>query len=197
MLFLSRTDVEQCGLSLADCIDACEEALSGKAAGACELAPKLGLSPRPGALFHAMPARIPDVAGLKWISVFPDRRPALRALIVLNDLESGAPVAILEGTHLTALRTAAGTAIAARRLARGDTETVAIIGPGLEGRTNLAALRLVLPRLRRCRAWAPARATGEKSATGMSREHGLGVEPADSAEAACREAGAVVTCAPW
>src|SRR3954462_11031641 len=137
MLFLSRTDVEQCGLSLADCIDACEEALSGKAAGACELAPKLGISPRPGALFHAMPARIPGVAGMKWISVFDDQRPALSALIVLNDLATGAPPAIVEGTHLTALRPASATPIAARRLALSNAETVAIIGPGLEGRMNL------------------------------------------------------------
>jgi ornithine cyclodeaminase/alanine dehydrogenase len=197
VLFLSRADVEKCGLSLGDCIDACEQALSAKAAGTCEMPPKLGVSPRPGALFHAMPARIPDVAGLKWISVFADRRPALSALIVLNDLETGAPRAIVEGTYLTALRTAAATAIAARRLARSDAETVAIIGPGLEGRTNLAALKLVLPGLRRCRAWAPSRATAERYAVEMSREHGIDVEAADSAEAACRDAAVVVTCAPW
>jgi ornithine cyclodeaminase/alanine dehydrogenase len=197
MLFLSHTDVERCGLTLGDCIDACEEALSAKAAGTCEMPPKLGVSPRAGALFHAMPARLPGIAGLKWISVFPDRRPALSALIVLNDLETGAPTAILEGTYLTALRTAAATAIAARRLARSDAETVAIIGPGLEGRTNLAALKLVLPGLRRCRAWAPSRGTAEKYAAEMSREHGIAVEAADSAEAACREAEIVVTCAPW
>jgi ornithine cyclodeaminase/alanine dehydrogenase len=197
VLFLSRADVERCGLSLGDCIDACEQALSAKAAGTCEMPPKLGVSPDPRALFHAMPARIPGVAGLKWISVFPDRRPALSALIVLNDLETGAPVAILEGAYLTALRTPAATAIAARRLARPDLETIAVIGPGLQGRTHLAALRLVLPRLRRCRAWAPSRATAEKYAAEMSREHGIEVEAADSAEAACRDAGIVVTSAPW
>ncbi|MFL5279387.1 MAG: ornithine cyclodeaminase family protein [Myxococcales bacterium] len=197
MLFLSRTDVEQCGLSLADCIDACEEALSAKAAGACELAPKLGIAPRPGALFHAMPARIPGVAGMKWISVFPDRRPALTALIVLNDLDNGAPLAIVEAAHLTALRTPAATAIAARRLARPESRTIAIVGPGLQGRAHLAALRLVLPRLHRCRAWAPSRATAERFAEEMSREHGIEVEAAESAEAACREADIVATCAPW
>jgi ornithine cyclodeaminase/alanine dehydrogenase-like protein (mu-crystallin family) len=197
VLFLSRADVERCGLTLADCIEACEEALSAKAAGLCEMPPKLGVSPHAGALFHAMPARIPGVAGLKWISVFPDRRPALTALIVLNDLETGAPLAILEGAHLTALRTPAATAIAARRLASADVETTAVIGPGQQGRAHLAALRLVLPRLRRCRAWAPSRATAERFAAEMSREHGLEVEAADSAEAACRDAHMVVTCAPW
>jgi ornithine cyclodeaminase/alanine dehydrogenase-like protein (mu-crystallin family) len=197
VLFLSRADVERCGLSLGDCIDACEQALAAKAAGLCEMPPKLGVSPRPGALFHAMPARLPDVAGLKWISVFPDRRPALSALIVLNDLETGAPIAILEGTYLTALRTAAATAIAARRLARKDVETIAVIGPGLEGRTNLAALKLVLPRLRRCRAWAPSEAMAERYAVEMSHEHGIDVEASVSAEAACNEAEVVVTCAPW
>jgi ornithine cyclodeaminase/alanine dehydrogenase-like protein (mu-crystallin family) len=197
MLFLSGADVERCGLSLRDCIDACEEALRAKALGACEMPPKLGVSPRPGALFHAMPARLPDVAGMKWISVFSDRRPPLSALIVLNDLDTGAPTAIIEGTYLTALRTAAATAIAARRLARTDAERVAVIGPGLEGRTNLAALKVVLPRLRRCRAWAPSRATAERYAAEMSREHGIGVEAADSAEAACHDADVIVTAAPW
>jgi ornithine cyclodeaminase/alanine dehydrogenase-like protein (mu-crystallin family) len=194
MLFLSRADVERCGLSLADCIDACEEALRAKAAGLCEMPPKLGVSPRPGAILHAMPARLPDVVGMKWISVFPDR---LSALIVLNDLDSGAPIAIVEATYLTALRTAAATAIAARRLARSDAETLAVIGPGLEGRMHLAALKLVLPRLRRCRAWAPSRTTAERYANEMSREHGLEVEAADSADAACRDADVVATCAPW
>ncbi|TMB32376.1 MAG: ornithine cyclodeaminase family protein, partial [Deltaproteobacteria bacterium] len=193
----SRADVERCGLSLGDCIGACEEALSAKTQGKIEMPPKLGISPRPGALFHAMPARLPDVAGMKWISVFPDRRPALTALIVLNDLETGAPVAIVEGAYLTALRTPAATAIAARRLAWPGVETIAVIGPGQQGRMHLAALKLVLPRLRRCRAWAPSRATAERYAAEMSREHGIEVEAADSAEAACRDAGVVVTCAPW
>jgi len=195
VLFLSGADVERCGLSLGDCIDACEEALTDKAAGRCELPPKLGVSPRPGALFHAMPARLPGIAGMKWISVFPDR--PLTALIVLSDVETGAPVAILEGAHLTALRTPAATAIAARRLAAPGTETVAIVGPGAQGRAHLAALKLVLPRLRRCRAWAPSRATAARFAAEMSREHGIEVEAADSPEAACRDAGVVATCAPW
>jgi ornithine cyclodeaminase/alanine dehydrogenase len=195
MLFLSRADVERCGLSIADCVDACEQALRAKAAGLCEMPPKLGVSPRPGAILHAMPARLPDVVGMKWISVFPHR--GLSALIVLNDLDSGAPTAIVEATVLTALRTAAATAIAARRLARTGSETLAVIGPGLEGRTNLAALRVVLPRLRCCRAWAPSRATAERYAVEMSREHGIAVEAADSAEAACRDADVVATAAPW
>jgi ornithine cyclodeaminase/alanine dehydrogenase len=103
----------------------------------------------------------------------------------------------MEATYLTALRTAAATAIAARRLARDDAETIAIIGPGLEGRTNLAALKIVLPRLRRCRAWAPSRATAERYAAEMSREHSLDVHAADSPEAACGGADVVVTAAPW
>jgi len=197
VLFLSHDDVEKCGLSLGDCIDACEEALAAKAAGLCEMPPKLGVSPGPRALFHAMPARIPGVAGLKWISVFPDRRPALTALIVLNDLETGAPVAILDGAHLTALRTPAATAVAARRLAAPEVETIAIIGPGHQGRAHLAALRLVLPRLRRCRAWAPSRETAVRFAAEMSREHGIEVEATGSAETACRDAGVVAICAPW
>jgi len=195
VLYLSGADVERCGLTLGDCIEACEEALSAKAAGTCEIPPKLGVSPRPGALFHAMPARLPGIAGMKWISVFPDR--PLTALVVLSDVETGAPVAILDGAHLTALRTPAASAIAARRLAAPDVETIAIIGPGAQGRAHLAALRLVLPRLRRCRVWGPSRATRERFAAEMSRGHGLEVEAADSPEAACRDAGVVATCAPW
>jgi ornithine cyclodeaminase/alanine dehydrogenase-like protein (mu-crystallin family) len=72
-----------------------------------------------------------------------------------------------------------------------------VIGPGLEGRLHLAALKLVLPRIHRCRAWAPSRPTARRYAAEMSREHRIDVEAADSAEAACREADVVVTCAPW
>jgi len=127
-----------------------------------------------------MPARLPGIAGMKWISVFPDR--PLTALVVLSDVETGAPVAILDGAHLTALRTPAASAIAARRLAAPDVETIAIIGPGAQGRAHLTALRLVLPRLRRCRVWGPSRATRERFAAEMSRGHGLEVEAADSPE---------------
>ena len=74
MLFLTNVDVEAVRLELADVIDIVAAALSQKAAGSVELPPKLGLSPRPGAVLHAMPARIGEALGMKWIASFPANR---------------------------------------------------------------------------------------------------------------------------
>jgi len=203
LLYLSAADAERCGVPMRDVIDLVQLALFEHGLGRTEMPPKLGIHPQPGTLLHAMPAlvRAANAAGVKWVSAFPQNRerglPAVTGMIVLNDPETGLAQAIMDATWITAVRTAASTAVACRKLAPLDAETLAIIGPGVLGRTNVTALREVLPQLRRVRAYAPRRETVDRFVHDIQVQHGLEVQAVNSAEDAVHYAEVVVTAAPW
>jgi ornithine cyclodeaminase/alanine dehydrogenase len=96
-----------------------------------------------------MPALISGMkaAGIKWVSGFPEnyRRglPYIHGLVILNDPDTGIPLSVLDATWITAMRTGAATALAARHLARPDSRSLGIIAAGVQGRSNLAALASV------------------------------------------------------
>jgi ornithine cyclodeaminase/alanine dehydrogenase len=81
---------------------------------------------------------------MKWIGAFPENRarglPQISGVIVINDSETGVPVAILDARWVTAKRTAAASALAARNLAHPDVSTLGILSCGVQGRNHLAAL---------------------------------------------------------
>ena len=194
MLFLNHADVEAVGLELSDVVEIVAATLAAKAAGAVELPPKLGLAPREGAVLHAMPARVGEAIGIKWISSFPGNRqrglPPTTGLIVLNDAQTGIPSAVLDADWTTTARTGAVAAVAARHLAVANPQVAAIVGPGRIGAAALRALRLVLP-LRLARAWAPRAETAQR----FARE--LGAEASPTLEEAVRGADVIITAAPW
>jgi ornithine cyclodeaminase/alanine dehydrogenase len=195
MLFLGQSEVVAAGLGMPDVVEIVASALADKAAGRIELPPKLGLSPRPGAVLHAMPARVGDAVGMKWIASFPENRarglPPTAGIVVLNDATTGVPRAVLDADWITTMRTGAVAGVAARMLARPGAAVAAILGPGRVGAAALEALRLTLPGLRSVRAWAPRAETARRFAT----EHGA--EAAATAEEAVRGADVIVTAAPW
>jgi ornithine cyclodeaminase/alanine dehydrogenase-like protein (mu-crystallin family) len=121
--------------------------------------PKPGIHTRPDAFIHAMPAynKSRDAAGMKWISGYPLNTqrglPYISGLMILNDPDTGLPLAVMDATWITAMRTGAATAVAARYLARPESKTVAILGCGVQGRTNLQALQVVLKGLDNVRAY--------------------------------------------
>ena len=86
---------------------------------------------------HAMPAYIPALRsiGIKWVGGYPENQnrglPYITGLIVLNDDETGIPLTVMDCTWITGMRTGAATALAAKYLARPDSETVGILGCGL------------------------------------------------------------------
>lgn len=151
ILYLSYKDVESLGLSLESIIEAVEDAFRQKGKGLVEMPPKPGIHPRRDAFIHAMPAYLKgsDAAGMKWISGFPQNPkrglPYIAGILVLNDPETGLPIAIMDATWLTAYRTAGATAVAAKYLARDDSEVLAILGCGTQGRSHTLMLSKVLP----------------------------------------------------
>ena len=151
LLYLSRADVEAVGLEMATIIDRLETAFREKGQGRVEVPPKPGIHPQKDAFIHAMPAYIPAMAaaGVKWVSGFPEnyRRdlPYISGLLILNDPETGLPIAVMDCTWITAKRTAAATALAAKYLARQDSRSLGVLGCGVQGRTHLEALCLLFP----------------------------------------------------
>jgi ornithine cyclodeaminase/alanine dehydrogenase len=114
--------------------------------------PKPGIHPGGGDNFiHAMPAYIPALksAGIKWVGGFIENHkrdlPYITGLLILNDVETGLPLAVMDCVWITAMRTGAATALSARYLARPESSVVGILGCGVQGRTNLEALKVLFP----------------------------------------------------
>jgi len=196
-LLLSEADVREL-LTMPDLIAAMEQALDAFSAGGV-LQPVrtiLDLADR-HAFFGLMPAYIPSAPalGAKLVTVYHSNLsrglPSHLATILLFDPETGALDAILDGRYITEVRTAAVSAVSAKKLARKDASTLAILGSGVQARSHFEALRHVRD-LREVRAWSPTRANLD----GFARETGAQAMP--SAEAAIRGADviALVTSSP-
>jgi ornithine cyclodeaminase/alanine dehydrogenase-like protein (mu-crystallin family) len=203
LLYLAHADVAAAAPPLAEIIEAVALALTEKAHGRVLLPPKHTLHPYPGTLLQAMPAWVEaaHAAGLKWVSAFPQNKqrglPALTGLIIVNDPETGLPEAIMDAAWITAARTGAATAVAARALARSDSQTLGLLGAGVQARANVAALKQVLSKLGRVVVYAPRTETVEVFRREVSAEHGLDVQAVSSPEQAVREADVMVTATTW
>jgi ornithine cyclodeaminase/alanine dehydrogenase len=202
LLYLSQAEVESVGLTMAEIIDLLETAFEEKGAGCVEMPPKPGIHPGEGDNFiHAMPAYIPamNAAGVKWVSGFPENHkrglPYITGLLILNDPETGVPLSVMDCVWITAMRTAAATAVAARRLARSDSSVLGILGCGVQGRTNTEALQ-VLFSLERVMAYDVRPEAMEGFARRVSAELDLEVVPVDHPREAVTNCDLVVTAGP-
>ena len=137
--------------SLSEQISIVDRTYRAMARGMVEMPPKIGVHPRGDAFLHAMPAylREGDVVAMKWVSGFPDNParglPYISGLIIVNDAESGIPVAILDAAEITAARTAAVSGLCVRTWAPEGWSRAAILGCGEQGRFHAAILRFLNP----------------------------------------------------
>jgi ornithine cyclodeaminase/alanine dehydrogenase len=199
ILYLSNADVVACGLGLADVELAVEAMFASKAEGRAVMKPKLALHAPDQALFLASPGVMdqPPYAGLKWVGVAGNEArglPHIAGLILLSDAESGMPVAVMDARWITGVRTAAITAVAARRLARRDSATIGFVACGLQARAHLAALRPHFP-LSLVRAYS-RRLTTAKAFAEEVRAEGLDAEAVMDPRDAVAEMDIVVTSTP-
>ena len=160
VLLLSRNDVMELALSPQDVVSVVEEALREHAAGTYEMHPKIGVHPTgtdPANFIHAMPAYLHRLGacGLKWVAGFANNYreglPNVTGLQVYNDTATGIPLAVMDCSYLTGLRTAAVSAIVAQRCAHSHAETLALVGCGFEGTMHLWFLTTGIPSLRHVR----------------------------------------------
>jgi alanine dehydrogenase len=143
VLLLSEAEVREL-LDLRELIDALEAGFGALSAGELAVADRTGVTLPDGLLLSMVGAR--DVVAVKNVTVFEGNQPPLEthlATIALYDRQTGACRAFMDGTHVTAVRTAAASALAARHLARADARSLLIVGAGVQARWHLAALGLV------------------------------------------------------
>ena len=164
--YLSRRDVEGIDLCAREIADRLEHLLIAERAGEAWEAPKSSITRGPGHLSLALlsAAREPALAVLKTVGVSPDNAarglPHIGGVIVVHDGDSGMPVAILDAQCITAVRTAAISLVAARRLARAESKSIGFIGCGVQAASHLDALAAELP-IERIVAFSRRRASTE------------------------------------
>ena len=202
LLYLSQAEVVSVGVSMAEIIELLETAFLEKGKGKVEMPPKPGIHPGDGDNFiHAMPAYIPALnsAGIKWVSGFPENfkrnLPYITGLLILNDHETGLPIAVMDCVWITAMRTAAATAVAARRLARPESSNLGVLGCGVQGRTNTEALNVLFP-LERVMAYDVDPKAARSYADEISSRFNLDVTVADTPKDALTGCHMVVTAGP-
>jgi len=163
------------------------------ARGEVEMPPKIGVHPRPDAFLHAMPAylRELDVVAMKWVSGYPENParglPAISGVIVVNDAETGVPLAVLDAAEITAARTAAASGACVQAFAAAGWGAVAVLGCGEQGRYHCEVLRALNPECE-IRAYDPV--------TERARDVCQGVIVADDPRAAVAGSDVVVTAGP-
>ena len=207
MLVLSRSEVEEL-LDLDALVDALAAAHAELSAGDASLPPRVAAFAEAG-LLGAMPGYLPSprtlqvsglqpgvagsagdassgVLGCKLVTLFPGNRdrPTHQAAIVVFDPATGTPVALMDGTYITATRTAAASALAARLLARPDARVLAILGTGVQARTHARALA-------RVRAWDEVLVAGRDPEKAEQLADEMGAVAAPSFEAAVLDADVV------
>lgn len=201
LLYLSQKDVASVGLTMAEIIDALEQMFREKGEGRVEMPPKPGIHTMPDAFIHAMPAYIPALksAGMKWVSGYPENSkrglPYITGLLILNDAETGIPLAVMDCVWITAKRTGAATAVAAKYLARPDSEVVGILGCGVQGRSNLEALDVLFP-LKRVLAYDVDPDVQQLYVEEMSEQFGPDVVPVQEPKQAVVDCDIVITAGP-
>jgi ornithine cyclodeaminase/alanine dehydrogenase len=201
LLYLSQADVASVGLTMPDIIVALEQMFREKGEGRVEMPPKPGIHTSPDAFIHAMPAYIPALksAGVKWVSGYPENYkrglPYITGLLILNDPQTGMPLAVMDCVWITAKRTGAATAVAAKYLARPNSEVVGILGCGVQGRSNLEALRVCLP-LKRVLAYDVDPQAQQRYVQEMHERLGLEVVPVREPKQAVAGCDIVVTAGP-
>jgi len=202
ILYLSRQHVEELGFGMGDIVRAVEEAFRDKGRGNVEMPPKPGIHPSGDAFIHAMPAYLPNMsaAGIKWVSGYPENfkrnLPYISGLIILNDLTTGVPISVMDATWITAMRTGAATAVAAKYLARSDSKVVGILGCGVQGRSNLEALTTVMRDLEEVRAYDVSSSNLQRYVEEMSAKFGITVKAVKGPRDAVDGSDVVVTAGP-
>jgi len=220
MLFLSQEEMIEAGvLDMHQCVDVMEQAFkllgqgdylmggpSGNHHGVKLWFPKQARGPRmpvegPDRRFMAVCAYLGGdfhMCGTKWYgsnTENPKKRGLPRSvlMVILNDPETGAPIAIMDGNLISAMRTGAVIGLGARYLANKNAETAGIIAAGVISKTCLMALAVGMPNLKTVKVFDIDRQKAEALSEEMSQKLGLDVHAVDSMEAAVRDSDAVST----
>jgi len=198
LLIVSGADVRR-ALPVSDCIEAVDRAMRAFSSGGADV-PLRTIMQLPGGrnFFGVMPGYLGDPRGLgaKILTVYPDNpKHGLSShigLVVLFDTEIGFPLAVMDAAEITAIRTAAASAVATRALARKDAAHLAILGTGEQAVTHLEAISKVRL-LRTVRIWGRSLDKAERFASEQGARLSMHIEVSKTAEEAVKSADIVCT----
>ena len=195
---LSREDVRQ-SLPMREAIGAMKVAFAQLSTDQADVPLRVALeAPRHNGVTLFMPAYLPadDRMAVKIVSVFNDNPtqglPLIHALVVVVDATTGEPIAVMDGTYLTALRTGAASGAATDLLARPAARTVAIFGAGVQGHTQLEAVCAVRS-IQEAQVYDVTSERATAFATEMRQRLSLSVRVADTPSEAVRQADIICT----
>jgi len=197
MIVIGREDVRR-RLTYEICIPLVREAMIALSSGVTRQVPRTIIDLDHGHAFGLMPGALGGDApfGAKLISVYPENfeqgLQSHQGLVAIFDPKTGALAAVVHAGEVTAIRTAAASAVATDALARPDAGVLAILGYGEQAHTHLAAMTRVRP-LTDVRVWGRSPERAAAFVASATKEHGLPVRAAASVEAAV--AGADIVCA--
>ena len=197
--YLTRQDVMGTGVTLADAVETAEKVLIEHGRGNFQNPPKPSLIIPDGNYLNAMPAYLAglNAVGIKWLGVFAGNRnlnmPPILGLVILNDVDTGQPIAIMDCGHITALRTAAASAVAAKYLANKDSKVLGIVGTGEQARFHLLALTGLLKEIELVKVYDIQENASYSFADTMGKQLSCKIEVSPSIEAAIKESDVVVT----
>jgi alanine dehydrogenase len=147
-IVLTQADVRSL-VDMAAAVPAIESAFAAHGRNETQMPVKVYLDlPQFDGDFRAMPAYFGDSAGVKWVNAHPHNPerhgiPSVLGMYILSDPETALPLAVMDATLLTAIRTGAAGAVAAKYLARPDAKSIGFVGSGVQARTLLDAVRVV------------------------------------------------------
>jgi ornithine cyclodeaminase/alanine dehydrogenase len=199
MLYLSQEDILEMGIPLKEVIPLVETGLREHGLGQVENPPKPGIHAKSDSFIHAMPAyyRKLGIGGLKWVSGYPSNRelglPQILGVMITNDMETGVPTAIMDCRWITAVRTAAVSAVTAKFCASKGSTTLGVIGCGVQGRMTLGALREIVPGLSKVRAYDVNPEASRRYKADLEKETGVEITPVKSVEEATKSSDLILT----
>ena len=181
LLYLSQGDIKGMNIGMPEMIDLMEKVYAEKGKGLTQMPPKPAVHSLPdkysGDFIHAMPAFIPgmDAIGIKWVSGYENARdlgfPYISGLYILNDTQTGIPIAVMDCVWMTTYRTAAVTGLTAKLLANPDSESIGLLGTGLQGRVQVDAILMVMNNIKEVKVFDKIPAAAEAYVKEMSAKH--------------------------
>ena len=203
ILYLNEESLESLDLNMSMIVDILEDMFRLKAAGETLMPPKIFFHLEGDRFYSAMASCCPTLgyAASKWQSGDPSNPsrglPYIQGLFVLNEHETGQMVAIMDAKWITGRRTAAASALVARYQARRGSETLCLLGCGLQGRAHLEALAGEVPTLRKCQVFDIVPERQSAYIEEMDGRFGdIKVVGCDSAEAAISGADIIIPGGP-
>ncbi len=203
ILLLNETHVRSVAPDLRDVVSLVEQAYRLDSEGKADVPTKVGVHPSyPNSFLHAMPAWVDDVRalGMKWISYFPGNLqrgiPNSTGIIILNSPDDGRPCCIMEGMHVTLVRTAACAAIAAKYLLASPPKSLGLIGCGGLGLWALRLMRTVFPNIERVMVSSRTPESRKLFCAERSSEGPCILIPVDHADEAVRDVDVVISSVP-